>query len=511
MSNTDPNKEVVTISDKTFQIIKETIDEMVDFIKPTYGPASNKVIIAKTLNIGVLDDGVQIARDYESNDPAKNAIVNVIREVAIRTNDRAGDGTTSSLIMLQAIFNEVDRTRAKNGRKTEIEIKKALKEAKEQLLKQAKKISTLDELTKVAMVSFDDEKIAGKIAKLYEKIGVDGVVTVENSPTMETTIEQSDGIKIDKGYVSPYMINNPERMETVVAKPYILITDYRLTEAADILPIMDKMLKAKKLDLVVIAENIEQSALSTMVINRVQGKFNVTAITSPVGDDRSVILEDIAMMTGATFFSESKGNKIEDAEISDLGRADKFICRREESIIVGPKGNNVDVEKAKRDLRLAIDEEPKEVRKKEMKVRLGRFNNSIAVVKVGALTQQEQKTLRYKVEDSVNSVKSALKNGVVCGGGLALSRIKTSSPILNEALQYPKRQLFENMNISDEIELNNNEAFNVVTGKKGGFMEVGVVDPVDVLLAGIESAVSIASILLTSSGMLVEQQKEEKK
>jgi len=492
------------VHDKTFEVIQSAVNKMVNFIRPTFGPASNKVLISKTTHRMVVDDGVQIARDYELEGPEENAVVNIIRETAVKTNDRVGDGTTSSLIMLQAIINEVARRGRRDGRKIEKELLKGLEEVRIHLKKSAYEIKSKDELKKVARISFDNEKIAEMVSDLYWKLGKDGVITIDKSPTMETTCEVSEGIKIDRGYISPYMVINPERMETVLEKPKILITDYRLTEANDIIPIMNKMAAANQRELVIICESMEQSALATAVLNKIQGKFLVVAVPAPTTEDRKITLEDIALMTGAKMFTESKGDKLETVDLADLGHATRFICRREESVIVGPKGKKSEVATAITSLRVNFESEKDTKRKESLRRRLSLFTQAVAVIKVGAPTENEQKALKYKVEDCVNSVRSAYQHGIVCGAGLALSRIKTSSPILNEALKYPARQLRENMGLEDEESLNIDHAYNVVTQKTGPYLEVGVVDPVDVLLAGVESAVSIASVLVTTSGMIVE-------
>lgn len=489
----------------TFDVIQSAVNKTVDLIKPTYGPSSNKVIISKQLHKLVVDDGVQIARDLELNDPAENAVLTVIRETAIRTNDRVGDGTTSSMIMLQGIINEVAKISNRDTRKIEKELKKGFEEAKKILLGMSKKISTKEELEKVARISFDDPTISKLIADSWFKLGKDGVLTVDRSGTMETFVDITEGVQIDRGYISPYMITNPQRMEAVIEKPYILLTDYRLTEASDIFPIMEKLALKKITNLVIIAENIEQSALATIIVNKMQGKFNVIAVNAPFsGSERTVFMEDVALMTGAKFFSAGKGDKLEDAEITDLGRADRFMATRDSSVIVGPKSKKGVITEAISNLNssLAIAKDDKD--KKEYTKRLARFNNKIGVIKVGAATENEERALRYKVEDAIHAVHAAFKGGVVPGAGLGLARVKTSSRILNEALKQPHTQLCNNVGIDTQFELKNDEAFNAVTEKKGNFMEVGVMDPVDVLIAGVESAVSISSLLITSKGMIVE-------
>lgn len=494
--------------DKTFETIKSAVNQLVDTVRPTFGPASNKVIIDKIPYRMVVDDGVQIARDFELNDPTENAIVKLVRETAIRTNDRVGDGTTGSLILLQAIIGEVARKTRWDGRKIELELRKAVKEVKEQLNAMKKEITTKDELKKVAMISFDNEDVAELISDLYFKLGKDATITIDKSSTMETYVEMADGIKLDHGYISPYMITNPDRMEAVLENPYILLTDYRITEVNDILEIMNKMAKENKRELVIICDNLEQSALATAVVNKIQGKFLVVAVVAPKGDNRTVTLEDMALLTGAKMFTEAKGDKLKSAEISDLGRAKQFICRRTESLIIGPKGDPATIATSITELRAAAENEKNEQFKKEHKRRLSFFTNSFAVIKVGAPTEQEQKALKYKVEDAVNAVKAAYTGGVVPGGGRALAVIETSSPILNEALRYPMAQLYENVGMDMPGLVGFDKAHNVVTGETGPFLEVGVMDPVDALIAGVESAVSIASILLTSTGMIVESAKE---
>lgn len=502
---------IKTAQRDTLDIIKNTINKAVNLIKPTFGPSSNKVIISKQLYKMTVDDGVQIARDLEFEDPMENAVWQEAKHTAIRTNDRVGDGTTGALIMLQAIINEATKSVKVDGRKIEKELKKGLEEAKKQLLSMKHEIKTKEDLEKVARISFDDEKISKIIADSWYKLGKDGILTVDRSGTMETIADIANGIKIDRGYMSPYMITN-DRMEGLIEKPYILLTDYRLTETNDILPIMNELVKKNINMLVVIAENIEQQALATIIVNKLQNKFAVVAVNAPLsGQDRTLFLEDIALMTGAKLFSESKGDKLEFAKVEDLGRADRFIARKDNSVIIGPRGNKKEIEKAVAELNSVINTSINLEEKKSLEKRLARLGGKIGVIKVGASTENEERALKYKVDDAIHAVLSAYKGGVVPGAGVALSSITTSSEILNTALQAPFRQLKENVGLDTHRVLNKEEAINVVTGKIGKFIEVGVMDPVEVLIAGVESAVSIASLLLTSSGMVVEVPEPEKK
>jgi len=491
----------------TFEIKKRAVDKAVNLIKPTYGPASNKVIISKVLNKIVVDDGVQIARDLEFDDPSENAVLNIVRETAIKTNDRVGDGTAGSLIMLQAIINEVAKLSRIDGRKIEKELRVGFEEVKKNLIGMAKQIKSREDLVKVARISFDNKIIAEVIADAWWKLGADGVVTVDRSGTMETCADISSGIKINRGYISPYMITNPSRMEAVIEKPYIFVTDYRLVEVDDVLAAMNLLVTKKIFNLIIICDNIEQNALATAIINKIQGKFNLVAVNKPVGGDETTHLEDIATMIGAKFFSQKKGDKLAEIKIEDFGHAERFIAKEKESTIIGPKGDKKVIASATADLQMFLTSAEMEKDKDRIKERMARFTGKVAVIKVGAATENEVNALKYKVDDAVNAVQAAFRGGVVCGAGLSLSRIKTSSEILNEALKAPYKQLKDNMGMEKDLVdyTKGDEAMNVVTGEVGNFFKVGVLDPVDVLIAGVESAISIASLLITTTGMIVEK------
>lgn len=506
MNPQNNNTKVDLVQDKAFDVILSATNKLANFVKPTYGPAGNKVIISKILYSMIVDDGVSAAREFEVPDVAEQAVVKVIREVAIRTSDRAGDGTTGATIMLQALMNEISRKTNRSGRKIAAELRKGFEELRDALRASVRKIETKEDLKKVARISFDNDAVAEMIAEIYHKLGKDAVVTVEKSPGMEITSKMSEGISFERGYISPYMLNN-DRMECELDNPLILITDYRITEVGDILPIMSKMAEANKRKLVIIAENVESHALSTLIVNKMQGKFESVAIVAPHANDKTVALEDMAMLLGAKVFSNGKGDRLEKAELADLGSCDKITVRRNETLMVGPKGNKADIAVAITTLRSAIETEKDERIKKNLEQRLGQFTQSIAVVKVGAPTENEVKALKLKIENAVKSTQAAFRGGVVAGSGLALARVKTSSHLLNLALQYPHEQVCTNMGVVPE-ELLGDSAKNLVTGETGDFLAVGVADPVDVLIAGVESAVSIASILVTSHAMIVEEIKK---
>ena len=507
------NTEVKLIQDKTFHVICSAVNKLADFVKPTYGPAGNKVIISKILYNMVVDDGVSAARDFEVPDVAEQAVVKVIREVAIRTSDRAGDGTTGATIMLQALMNEIQRKSNRNGRKIAEELKKGFEELRDHLKKTARPIETKEDLKKVAKISFDNEQVAEMIADIYFKLGKDAVVTVEKHQGMDIVSKVNEGLSFDRGYISPYMANN-ERLECELDNPLVLVTDYRITEINDIIPIMNLMVSKEKRKLVIIADNVESHALSTLIVNKLQGKFESVAITAPQSADRTVTLEDIATLLGAKMFSSAKGDKLQNAKIEDLGSCEHITVRRNETLISEPKGDKGTIAMAITSLRASIESENDEHVKRTLEKRLGMYTQSIASIKVGAPTENEQKALKLKIENAVKATQSAYRGGVVCGSGLALARTQTSSPLLNLALQYPYRQVCENMGIepihymASDSSSEGKLATNLVTGETGDFLAVGVADPVDVLIAGVESAVSIATILVTSHAMIVEEIKK---
>jgi chaperonin GroEL len=506
----NPNAIVKTVShDKSFDVIKDTVDEAVNFVKPTYGYGGKKVIISKQMYKMVVDDGVQVMRDYEFEDKNKQAVFEVIRETAIKTNDRVGDGTTSSMLMLQAIINEASSKNVKrDGHKIEAELKAGFDEFKKQILKKVKKVTTKTELEQVARISFNDPKISKIIGDLMWDVGVDGVIGIEKSPTMETTYERTNGLEIKSGVISRYFISDTQRNETEMENPLVLVTDYRLTNVGDVLPIMEKMLKAGKTELIIFAENVEGAALNTLVVNRLQGKFNAIAVAVS-GDRRKEILENIALVTGASIYSEDKGSKVDFAELKDLGKCIRVSAKLDKTLIFGVKSQKPEVAKFVTELKAAslLAKSPEE--KDRMLKRAAELSDGIAIIKVGAPTDNAAKALKYKVEDAVNAVKVAYRGGVVCGAGLALASIKTSSPILNKALQYPARQAKENSDM-EEVVLGHDEAYDAATGQVGNYLKLGIIDPVEVLIAGVESAISIASLLMTSSGVIYEVDKPVK-
>lgn len=497
------------------KLVLESVNEFVDYIKATYGPAENKVLLKRKYHSQVIDDGVSIAREYESDSEAKNAIISIIREVATRTNDRVGDGTTSSLIMLQAIMHEISKSN-KSPRKIIEELNLGLEHVKVQLHENAKKITTKAELRQIAKISFNNNEIADLIASLVYEVGSNGLVNVDDSNnTGVTTGEKVEGLEINSGYASPYFVNN-DKKECVLHNPFILITDFRFTSQGDLLPLMEKVLKTGK-GLLIVAERVEGDALKNLLINnstvmnpetKALGAMNLLVVNIPPGNKEEFI-NDLATITGGETFTVAKGADFDKINLNQLGRCDKIVAGDKNTVLIGSKGSKSAIKQAITSLSAEINLATSPYEKESLERRLAKFTNGVAVIKVGAPTENEQKALKAKVDDAVNAVKVAYRGGVVCGAGLALARLVTSSPILNKALKYPFQQLKENSDIEINLhELKSNEAVNAVTYEKGDYLKLGIIDPVEVLIAGVESAVSIASLLISLKGALYETEKK---
>ena len=470
-------------------LVFDAVNKLVDFVKPTYGPALNKILIQRGRQLESIDDGVASAQEFELPDEFENSIVQLVKEVAVKTNDRVGDGTTSSLIMLQAIMKEL-----KDDKRTSREIIKDLNEGfvefKKQITEKARQIESKEDLKKVAYISFNNEKMAEVISEILFELGHDAVVTIEESKSLETTHTVVKGLQFLRGFASPYFINSPEKAETVLEKPYILVTDREIIDAKEILPLMNKVIATGNRQLLIIADDIRGEALATLVINTLQHKGLFVAVKAPYySNDKYEFLMDVAELTGSNFRAGDLGRKIEDTTLEDLGMADKVIINKDNTTIVGGQGKGLEEYIQKMDAMIATMQS--ELKKDKMAERRAKLTSGVAVIKVGGATENEMKALRYKVEDAVNATRVAFEHGVVKGAGLALKEIETSSSILNKALQYPHKQLLENMEVKS--------------------LEVGedIIDPVEVLIAGVESAVSIASLLITTKGILVDKNEEE--
>ena len=421
---------------------KKVVNKLTDLVGPTLGPAGNKVIIGKETT-SVLDDGVKIIQELELDDPVENHILRVIKEVAIKTNDKVGDGTTSSLVLLKGILNE-----AKGDTKILAEeLKKGLQEAIGQIKDKSKQIKTKQDLENVARVSFDDPKMAKLLAEIVHK-GT-GEINVEQSLDYETTTEEIDGFKVNNGYISSYMTT--ERDQCILENPYILVSDMEFSNDIHIVPLLNKIVQSGR-PIVMLTKSVEGEALTTLVMNKLHKKIKGVAIS--IYKDH----EDLAAFVGANVLRQERGNF--NIELTDLGQAKRVVVKRDQTLIIGGKG------------------------------KVDKFTGKTTIIKVGADTDQEAQALRYKVEDASNAVLIAKKHGVVMGGGRTLASLQTSSPTLNRAMKYPQKQLIENLG---EIEYNDS-----------------IIDPTSVVIAGLESAVSIACLLITTTGIIVNDNNQAK-
>ena len=471
-------------------LVFDAVNKLCDFVKPTFGPASNKIIIQKGRFQEVIDDGVATAKEFELEDEFENAVVNLVKEVAIKTNDRVGDGTTASLIMLQALMRGL-REDKRTSREVVAELTAGLNDFKTKIKERAKQINTEEDLRQVAYISFNNEKIAEIIAKIFFELGRDGIVTIEESRSMEVSYDIVRGLQFPKGFISSYFINNAEKAETILENPYILVTDREIYDVNDLKPLLEKALKTGR-PVLVLADDVRGEALGMLVVTYLKTGFLCPAVKAPYyTSDKNDFLMDVAELTGANFMLTNMNKNLKDLELTDLGMAERVVLTKDNTTIIGGKGKNVD-EYVKK-IQAIIETTEYEIKRDKMKERVAKLTSGVAVIKVGGATENEMRALRYKTEDAVNATRVALKEGVVKGAGVTLADIKTPSSVLNKALQVPHETLLKNLEV-DTLEVGEN-----------------IVDPVAVLIAGVESAISIVNLLITTKGILCDKNDEPKK
>mgnify|MGYP001564361568 CR=1 FL=1 len=514
--------------------LKIGIDKITNAVKVTLGPKARHVVLDKGFGAPeVCDDGVTIAKEIELKDKAENLGAEIMKEVAEKTNDMAGDGTTTAIILSRALIEEgfknvtagADPLSLRRG------IEKGVAVVVENLKKMAKTISKKEEIAQVATIAALNPEIGNMIAEVFSEVGKDGVVTVEESKKFGLEKEIVKGLQFDRGYVSPYMITNAERMESVLEDPYILITDKKLSALTEILPIMEKVVQTGKKELVIIAEEVEGEALATLVVNKLRGIFNALAVKAPgFGDRRKEMMQDIAIVTGAQLISEELGLKLENVELKQLGRARKVVSEKEKTTIIDGQGKKEDIDARVKQIRNELDHTESGFDKEKLQERLAKLAGGVAVIKVGAATEVEQKARQRKTEDALNATRAAVEEGVLPGGGTALLRCipsleeidlqgdeKTGLVIIRKALEAPIRQIAENAGWDGAVvvqEVQKKEGsygFNAHSMKYEDLIEAGIVDPTKVVRSALEHAASAASMLLTAEVVVVEEPEEEKK
>ncbi|MBI1957173.1 MAG: chaperonin GroEL [Candidatus Niyogibacteria bacterium] len=524
---------------KAREALKRGVDALANAVKITLGPKGRNVILDKGFGAPTItNDGVTIAKEIELEDRVENMGAEIIKEVATKTNDVAGDGTTTATLLAQAIITEGLKNIAAgtNPMGLRVGIEKATAKVVEELKKLSTPISKKEEIAQVATISAKDAAIGDKIAEVIHKIGKDGVVTVEASPSFGISYELVEGLQFDRGFASAYMITNAERMEAVYEDPKILITDKKITAIADILPVLEKLAQTGKKELVIIAEEVEGEALATLVVNKLRGAFHALAVKAPgYGDRRKEMLEDIAIVTGAKVVSEEAGMKLDAVELSVLGTATKVIATKDNTTIVGGKGKKADIDKRVAQLKKQMEKTESDYDKEKLQERLAKLAGGVAVIRVGAATEVEQKEKQHRIEDAVSATKAAIEEGIVPGGGVAFVRAAAvldknllnmedneenhdewlAHKIVRNAIEKPLWQIAENAGVSGSVVLDNVRkkkgtiGYNAATAEYEDMLEAGIVDPTKVTRSTLQNAASAAAMLLTTEAVVAEKPKKE--
>jgi chaperonin GroEL len=521
-------------SEEARKRIKAGVDKLADAVKVTLGPKGRNVVLDKGFGSPTItNDGVTIAKEIEVEDKVENLGAEIVKEAASKTNDAVGDGTTTATVLTQSIISEGFKNIAAGSNPLELRrgIEKGVDVVKESLKKQSKPIKGKEGMSQVATISAEDEGIGNLIAEVVQEVEKDGVITVEESHTFGLEKEIVKGLQFDKGYISPYMITNTERMKAEYDNPYILITDKKISAINDILPILEKVAQGGKKELVIIAEEVEGEALATLVVNKIRGSFNVLAVKAPgFGDRRKEMLKDIATVTGGQVITEELGLKLENTELSSLGRARRVVSTKENTTIVEGKGKKEEIESRVSQLRQQIEGTTSDFDKEKLQERLGKLTGGVAVIKVGAPTEIEQKRRQHKTEDALSATRAAVEEGIVPGGGIALLKAaqslkslelkgdeRTGVNILKRALEEPIRKIASNAGVDGSVvieKVKNREGsfgFNAKTDKYEDLMKAGVVDPTKVVRSALEFAASASSTLLTTECVVAEKPEEKNK
>jgi chaperonin GroEL len=512
--------------------LEKGANTLADAVRITLGPKGRNVVLDKKYGSPTItNDGVTIAREIDVEDPFENMGAQFVKEVATKTNDIAGDGTTTATVLAKAIIHEGLRNVAAGANPIMVKrgIDKTVEIAVKEIKKLSKEVSDKESVANVASISAADREIGNIIADAMEKVGKDGVITVEESKTLGTILEVVEGMQFDKGYISPYMVTDAERMEAVLDDPYILITDSKISNMKGILPILEKIAQTSK-PLVIIAEDVEGESLATLVVNKIRGTLNCVAVKAPgFGDRRKEMLADIAVVTGGQLISEELGLKLENAEIDMLGTAHQVKVNKEESIIIGGKGDTKEIKKREAQIRTQIEETTSDYDREKLQERLGKLVGGVAVIKVGAATETELKEKKHRVEDALSATKAAVEEGIVAGGGTvllniipALQKLKYEGDqqigveIIIKALVAPTKQIADNGGYEGSViveKLKSKEkgiGFDVTVGEFADMIKVGIVDPAKVTRSALQNAASIGGMILTTECLITDKPEEKK-
>ena len=513
--------------------LKRGIDQLAEAVRITLGPKGRNVVIDKRFGSPtVTKDGVTVAKEIELSDPIENMGAQMVKEVATKTSDLAGDGTTTATVLAQAIYREGLKNVTAGA--NPMELKRGIERAVEAVVEQLKSISVptvgKKEIAQVGTISANNDKEIGNlIAEAMEKVGKDGVITVEEAKGLETTLETVDGMQFDRGYLSPYFVTDPEKMEAVLEDPYILIHDKKISSMKELLPLLEKVAQSGK-PMLVIAEDVEGEALATLVVNKLRGTLKVVAVKAPgFGDRRKEMLRDIAVLTGGQVISEEVGFKLENVTLDDLGRAKRVVIDKDNTTIVDGKGKPEDIQGRIAEIKAAIEKSTSDYDREKLQERLAKLSGGVAIINVGAATETEMKEKKARVEDALHATRAAVEEGVVTGGGVALLRAqsaldkikgtedeKVGVEIVRRALEEPIRMIAQNAGAEGSIVVarvkeskDKNFGYNAATDNYEDLVKAGVIDPTKVTRTALQNAASIAGLLLTTECVLVEK-KEEK-
>ncbi len=521
----------ITYGDESRQAILRGVNRLADAVKVTLGPKGRNVVLDKKFGSPLITkDGVTVAKEIELKDALENMGAQMVREVASKTSDVAGDGTTTATVLAQAIYREGSKNVTAGA--NPMELKRGIEKAVAAVCEELKKLSKPVKGKMIAQVGTisanNDETIGNIIAEAMEKVGKDGVITVEEAKSMETSLEVVEGMQFDRGYLSPYFVTDPERMEVVLENALVLIHEKKISNMKDLLPVLEQVAKLGK-PLLIIAEDVEGEALATLVVNKLRGTLHVAAVKAPgYGDRRKAMLEDIAILTGGKAITEDLGIKLENLKLDDLGKAKKITIDKDNTTLVEGSGKTKDIEGRVKQIRTQVEETTSDYDREKLQERLAKLVGGVAVIKVGAATETEMKEKKARVEDAMHATKAAVEEGIVPGGGVALLRctkavedVKTEGDskvgiaIVRRALEEPLRQIAQNAGYEGAVvvakvrEMKTDEGFNALTDKYESLVEAGVIDPTKVVRSALQNASSIASLLLTTEALVSEIPEEK--
>ena len=528
----------IIFSEEARRSLKTGIDIVVKSVATTLGPKGRNVALDRKFGSPTIThDGVTVAKEIELEDPFENMGAQLLKEAATKTNDIAGDGTTTSTVLAHSIVTDGLRNLAAGANPMLLKrgIEMAAKAVSEAIGEQAIDITTKDEIANVATISAQDREIGELIAEVMDKVGKDGVITVEESRGLQFETEYVEGMQFDRGYISPYFVTDPENMEAVIEEPNVLVYDKKISAASDIVPLLEKLVQVGKRELLIIAEDVDGEALATLVLNKLRGMLNVLAIKAPgFGDRRKAMLQDIAVLTGATVISEETGRKLETVTIEDLGQAEKIASTKDDTTIVGGKGDTKEIKGRIEQIRVEIENSTSDYDREKLQERLAKLSGGVAIIRVGAATETELKEKKHRVEDALSATRAAVEEGIVPGGGVALINaisalkgVKVDDPdaqigvkIVGNSLEVPMRMIAENAGKDGSVvvesvrqaqakEKNNRIGYDVLKEEYADLVKGGVIDPAKVTRGALENAASIAAMILTTEALITDIPSEE--